>query len=944
MSAQNVDGDEGSFEPLVGEVVEDVDLGGAVPYPDDLTEEHGGASRFDLPDDLVRYKYPTVPSQSIRQPLSLNDRILVVDANGPSEQRTNLGDYESAVTSIEARFEFRVSRLRDLCAICRASEQRKSQLYEQRELEREALNWRNSEINRQIAQEIKSLQADWESFRAATNSEIRETEEALIEYKMARQREIEDARTGYWEVRTKAAQDRDVIVRKQRDVHEKIAEEELERARLARERADESQIRLETERAREREQLNNLAEDADKEHGSALTLASQAEIEAANRRNSECATARGEYQQALEVAYERVNGQTERLFDEAHAATLELEAERLDRANILAEVQQRAIDERRGLEKEIADAEKVAARASADAGITPGDSHEELRDIAKREITEDAIAPGTDTDHLHLPAQRPNSVGSKWGGWFRAWWHGFVEIVTLLGLGSIFGISLGMLLGVVDFTPESFQHGGAYYLAACTAIGIVIFNVLGRVAQFTTSHATEEIHAAKPGRHVNWTRIQTFAVLLGLIAFESCVERYGIVQSVIDKHLATTGDDLKLDLGRQFAYWAIALVMSTPYVWLHAYEGAKLTRHGLGLKRRREKLALAHHDAVRDPRISTAAAALGLLSAAKDRLVKIEAEHAIQRAEAERRVSEIDARIRSHPTVKRWNDFVTSDESNTEEDTIVKQRKAVLDLALEAHKNDPIAEVARQWEATAQARAEEARRRVEVASSPFRQALRDASGRLVEGATSGIEEAASAVGSGLVHAAADVALAGADAALWPLHLAAMIPRTPTEQPASSYLETFEETTARERWHSVRSSISNDPKVRFYRSRIQSLQALVRSADARYSRRHKQLRDQMRAVEVRLMAPESSNRMSAFLENAIYEEELNSKAAKMYFDIELARLRELAEVPRYFRWYVAWHHTRASRNSMQSQTSNVRAARFLPPGETLPGAGNQPNVT
>jgi len=265
---------------------------------------------------------------------------------------------------------------------------------------------------------------------------------------------------------------------------------------------------------------------------------------------------------------------------------------------------------------------QAAAPVSAADVSLPFPMEEALREASPLEA--DAIDQGL----LHVSpaarALRPNRV--------MAW--------LVLGVcGSIFGLSLGCLFGVID--PKAVAFNAARFagpLAVCSGFGIALYWVLGRLvyglaaltAQFATT-ALLNTHRDDPKQVGIWMRqagrwgvALSGLILLFLITVESTVERFGLIKAflagavnadVASRHAGAGHAGLTHAAPSPIAILCLTLIASAPFLLLYFAEGwadahARCIRLYLEarLRARAYVIAKARYDEQVSAQVSAAAA------------------------------------------------------------------------------------------------------------------------------------------------------------------------------------------------------------------------------------------------------------------------------------------------------------------------------------------------
>jgi hypothetical protein len=169
--------------------------------------------------------------------------------------------------------------------------------------------------------------------------------------------------------------------------------------------------------------------------------------------------------------------------------------------------------------------------------------------------------------------------------------HWLMTAVATVTCGTIFGASIGILLGIVQmdqFTVDPQAQLRA--LGPLAVIGVAMFWILGRTVHGIAALLAEERynsfiirHQGNPERVGKWLRIAAFLSLIVLgftlicfIVLEATIERNGIVRFFQDRstnQLILTGSKLASGGISKPTAWTLALVASVPFLFWHALEG-----------------------------------------------------------------------------------------------------------------------------------------------------------------------------------------------------------------------------------------------------------------------------------------------------------------------------------------------------------------------------------
>ncbi|WP_395143499.1 hypothetical protein [Armatimonas sp.] len=919
-------------EPIEGELI---DIAGEVPIPDDLLSDEEESPRYSLPNELVKVQYDMVPVATVPQTVGLSERIVI---SAPSSRHSNpydLGAYEEAVQDLNTRFALRVAHAREARFRLLAAGERHQQLFTLKELERQNLNWRNQVNNTRLDEELSSLRKWWEETRKNYNDEIRRIEEDRITYRMERHSEIEAARKTYWEVQERCSKERDT-----RDQERRQFEKEQERDyqkhtdELTKQR-DKQQF-AEQQQAREREQLlqeealksrearrvvaQKVAEDTEASAEAAELAKQQVEAEVIARFQEQLTAASEKYQKIFEEAVTRVEVMEAELREAADKIEAELLSERSQREEWLHSIAKETAEEAARQNDTVHTARRAFHTTVNSQGKLPG-----LASLNK-EGAGDIVTSQTDTAHL--------SFSNRHQG-FKKYLHHVGDFVAHIALGSIFGLSLGLLTKFARLDGESIQKFGYSSVYVSCAFGIFIFFLIGRLAFKASTFATEEMDAARKSGEKNRGVIAVglaSLVLVGVVVLEASVERFGLGE-IIRKQMELNMESGVPSKYQELSLWVIAFIVSAPFMIYHSYEGAMETRYRLGEKQHQSLLAVQRYELekeeerLNEERLLKAQVAKGTLDAEETQLRLLGEGLHHPRREAERRIEEINALLTTHPDIVRWQEFVARRDSQLEGDPLLLAAKAQWDRVKQSLDSDPRLKSARLLAEEARFAANDAHRRAESAESELSFALEDAARQLITRTGSSVAEVlgqkSGELVSGALNLASQAARGGFGGATSPFGIAATIAEKALipSNTAGTEVETWEETMARERWNSLRGSIANDPKIRFYAARVSSLQSMIRSLDTQYGKRRKQLMDQKRAIEVRLLEDEHSNRMSEAMRSALHEAELDVQAAQLNFNEEIDRLMKLHATPSFLRWITAYLQNRDSQSKRQMEASS-----------------------
>lgn len=845
--------------------------GGDVPYPDEIFSTADGAARYPLPESLVKTEYESVLTRYVPQNSSLpvlydarlTERILL---SSRLAETTEWGYYNQIAEKWGDVFPGRIAFMRDLLDRLRAALEDMQRLQRQAEQERINLNWRNNYNNERIETDLRALRETWERQRGEGRAAIRETEDTLISYKMSRYPEVEAERKHYFEAREKWDSERDA--RQQAELERRW--KEIEEARQTdRERAAAISVRHAEiwQKVSEAEQAALTAEQA----------AYEIEQDTAQRIMAESDAAEEKYQGVLKELFALMEAEETQLREEAQAVEEDLLTQKREREAELHQMELSAAEEQDLRERQATDVRVRAERARAAAGFTPdvSQSDQNLHDAVRARFNKEIVAHKTETNHLAFPKQERG---------FAPFCQRAAKFIALLAFGSVFGISLGLLTGlIVNLTPAVIRRT-PYNLPIVCLLGVAIFYLIGRVVYKAWAYAEEERNADRlaatsfgQGRY-KFALLAAILLIALLIGIEVFVERYGIVESV-SRQLAFQGETITFSFWKEVAYWMIALVVSTPFVLYHAYDGAMETRYRLGWQDQEAALARHRNDAIHAPETIAACEAQGIAQAAQERLKATADDFAAARAEAQRRIGEIDTELKTHPHLVRLQSYTENRQNRINEAPSVRATLEEINVLENAIEHDPTFKAAKNRAGMLRQMANDARRMAE--SLP----------------TAG-------------------------------ELSAPIAPHPVHRPdgTQEIALSWEETVARQRWDSASQAIYQDPQVKFYQNRIKALKEYITSLDKTFSRRHGELAKQQRAVHMAFVeANEQNKEMILQLQDSLERLE----AVQITVDEETLRLIQLTDGPALIRWFHNVGQHLFSRSPMRRRLQAAQRRRALP---------------
>jgi hypothetical protein len=886
---QNQGADNFDDNIIEGEFDFDRDAGsGVVPIPDELISDELTSYRGSLPDELVVKPYELVtitarpPTEIVKYDPDIANKVLVSLSIVESE---HYGYYQSVADTYAPIYPGRFAYLLDLIQRLRASLM-ELKIYQRRaEQERISLNQRNNFINDRIDDELSRLYERWRQDRRDLEEAIKEIEQKSIDYRMKRQAELDAERNRYHEIRERWNVERD-----QRD-------------------RDES-LRLLEEKNQEREAERKRFEIAEEEYANAWKLASEADklaveaemaaFDVAEKTSAQCLQgiekADAEYNQAFQSVLARFNEEENELIKAAQSVEQSLLEEKRTRENLLHQVEKEITEERAKREQQLIDVRIRGERASASAGLSTKDARfdENLDERLKNRIPTESVSTQANIEHLAFPTPH----------WAVVILKSIAKFIALIAFGSIFGVSLGLITDFVDFSQESSRDPNLVgkIIGVCV-LSIFVFYLIGEAIHHAWVYSEEERHATlKQGKP--WGQRYILALgMAGILVFafviiEATVERYGIVSVINDKAEMSIlkGDKVTASVWKEFAYWAIALVVSVPFAVYHSYAGAMSARYKLGNRAREAELGRRHEELLNTPEIKNAIENNGLYIAAQDRLAKTQDDFEHLLSIHKRRISEIETELVNHPVILRLSDFLNRKQELIEQSPELVLAREVQNAVKQMLENDPVLKVARD---RANHLRETANKLQEKAESLRRGGIAGATKDLLEDA---IEAGKSRVQN-------------------------LIPQTPVTL-------SWEESHATERRGSVRNSIGRDPQIAYNRNRIVSLKAEIVGLDKQYASRRQSLIKQKPPVEPR---PVPSPEMQWQIDQAI----ARVKSTQLLLDEEIQRLCKITDGGAFIRWMHSVHQHLFSRTPMQRRIQATRQLQTISSDRMLPSSLEQP---
>lgn len=861
-------------EPIDAEVISSGDDSYEPSGSPDMPEDEASwvQDRLPLPDYIVNNEYDTRSLIIAKQDGPGETQLVPTSFPNGNDDWYKIKAYEAQLAEISGKFVLRVGRLRQLAFGLTAAATRLQDVNRLIEQERQAVNRRNNEINQSISDELKRLRDDYLTQRAKLSLDIADTENKRIEHKQSRHVELESARAEYWDVRTEACAQRDArleVIRQERlklNFDDKAHAESLRGINKA---------MIENDIAELSTRIGKLTEEIDEKLREITQLRFQIIGEAEKTRDQ----AREKYASMILTVEQELLEQREKLIEAQD--------------KVIAEYQPRLDDIRVNIHRYHQEAIKVSDDHKKDVAHTKGQV-ERLQDAAHRnalghtpDTTKKAfLAKLSETLHL-VPADGRNV-------WF-IWAHRLYEAILLIVTGGLFGISVGLLFGLIKTADVSTGRNGIL-LVIFAAVGIAIFATIGRFIHHMWTYVAERIGRSPQGTDVaNKTLTVILAVLLSvlIVGLETAVERYGLGQIIANRRLMGDGFEVP-----ELMIWVIASIVSVPFVLFHAISAYRDATHYQADLLRNAAEGEFHAQA-------TTNSALDEHGHAAAKLRGLDHE-----PDAEKRTASYWEQQESKLLDERDNRQECIDLRNFDDGMQLKldndPRIAVLNLIKNRTLDDIEAENASIAEL--QGLLDQLKSEKTDAEHALEQ-KRDALMSLTSPSADLTER-------GISHYVNDIVVADNT-------IEGEVPKLPADASAA-------EIVAYQKWNSLRRAIGQDPTVVYFNKRIKTLQTAIRSLDVRIGKERKRLLDRQRSIEVRIFQSQANQNQDSMLWSLHSQAQTDYINAQSQFDEEQENLRRLLEAPFGFKWMENVRQFYFKKNSVQRQLDTRNRTKVLPP--------------
>lgn len=857
--------------------------------------EEGGSARYVLGKELVRQGYIPLDAHFSQTPIHITAHVL---PNAGEAATGHADGYEEAFVAWATQYPHRIARLRDLYFRVKAARQKRVALEERDEVIRIAHNERNNANNERIAGELEKLRGEWAMRRSETETELAKMRQVLVERETTLLGEAEAAEQALWELRgSLAAQwDAEIADKRKRDA-KREGDLQAERERrgelceddiIARAKANTEARDLERTTALEKQ---TRSEEVSKNASDELH---RVRIVVAEARAAEIAKADAVLADAERAAQAEWDAVEREIVETASVAQITHEARSEILQVVVSKARQQIAHEQKNLDDAVAGAESARNEAAQKAGVPSSEIEAKgVREALLAYVPTSRTGAGGDVEE-HLPpdgvaTSAPSSVGGRVKRGFEA----VTEWLCLLVFGAIFGTSLGLLFNAIAsgiFKDTALITANLGVLLGFFAVGTGVFAIMGRAIDHFVTLAVESWrqHPPQERRVSPWlmTMIAVLVVLL-FIAVEAIVERYGIVSIFAVKAQANNFGDAKGvadEIRRnELICWAIALIAALPFALFHVGTAWRRAKYVSAIAETRAVLADREHAFLSRPVVGELIGVQGALETARARAIAGSEESRLLANEAERRIIEQDADYEAGQAYRR--------------------HKEIADLRHSFFAEHPGLWFARDGRARLQA---EMDAHPEIATAKTRYEFLDAQASVIKAwLTQNLLESATLAGQELIArtgtVAADVLKTAANSVAAPANVLGTGAQSITDavfgfsagNPAYVAPESHSERAAEARLDDQQKRLHTDPKVRYSRDRIKSLQSRLSRMEEGYKRRITSLKKQRRAVD---LTPGKT--YGAELADA----EAHILSAQLQFEQEYGRLLRLSELPAFFRWF------------------------------------------
>ena len=863
-----------SDEPIEAEVIssgnESGEPSGIPDMPDD--EASWVQDRLPLPDYIVNKGYDTQALVIARQDGPGETQLVPTSFINGDDEWYKIKAYEAQLAEISGKFVLRVGRLRQLAFALTAAGTRLQELNRLIEEERQAVNRRNNEINQSISDELKRLREDYLTQRSRLAVDIAETEDERIRYKQSRHSELESARADYWAVRTTACADRDARLDAIRHERLKLNVDDKAHAESLREI---NKAMIEHDIAELSKRIASLTAEIDTRLRELTQIRYQIVSDAERTRDA----AREKYAAMILTVEQELIEQREKLFEAQQQVYAEYKP-KLDE-----------IDE--NIHRFHQEAIAAAGNHKKDVAQTKGEI-ERLKDAAHRgSLSHTPDAPRTAflakvSNTLHLV---PTEGEKAWMLWVQRLFEAGLLIVT----GGLFGISIGILFGLVK--PSDVSEGdNSGFLLLFAAVGMAIFAAIGKFVHHIWGYVAEEHGLLKSTGELG-NKWKSIALATGLsiliVGLETAVERYGLGYIIENRSMMGGGYKVPVPM-----IWVVASIISVPFVLYHSIAAFRDARHKQGVSLRNSSDGDLH---TRD----LANNALDAHGHATAKLIALE-----YAPEAEKQTATYWEQQRAILIHERDSRQECIDLQNFDDGMQLKLENDPRIAALNHIKNRTLDDIEADHPSVAEL--EGLLDQLNQQKTDAEHALEQKRDALINLAT----PSADLTDRGINHYVPDIVVADNT-------IEGEIPKLPADASAA-------EIVAYQKWNSLRRAIGQDPTVVYFNKRIKTLQTAIRSLDVRIGKERKRLLDRQRAIEVRIFQSQANQNQDSMLWSLHTQAQTDYINAQAHFDEEQENLRRLLEAPFGFKWVEHIRQFYFKKNSVQRQLDTRNSIKVLAP--------------
>jgi len=863
-------------EPITAEVISSSDETGEPSGIPDMPDDEASwvQDRLPLPDYIVNKGYDTQALVIARQDGPGETQLVPTSFINGDDDWYKIKAYESQLAEISGKFVLRVGRLRQLAFALTAAGTRLQEINRLIEEERQAVNRRNNQINQSISDELKRLREDYLTQRSRLAIDIAETEDERIRYKQSRHTELESARADYWNVRTAACADRDARLEAIRQERLKLNIDDKAHAEHLR---SINKVMIENDIAELTKRISSLTEEIDARLRELTQIRYQIISDAEKTRDA----AREQYAAMILTVEQELIEQREKLFEAQQ--------------RVLAEYKPRLDEIEGNIHRFNQEAILVAGQHKKDVAHTKGEI-ERLKDVAHR----GNLGHTPDSPRNAVLARISNTLhlvsvdGEK--AWMQ-WVQRLFETALLIVTGSLFGISIGILFGLVK--PSDVSEGeNTGFLLLFAAVGMAIFAAIGKFVHHMWGYVAEE-HALLKSTSDNGHKWKSIALATGLsfliVGLETAVERYGLGYIIENRSMTGGGYSVPVPV-----IWVLASIISVPFVLYHSIAAYRDARHKQSIVLRNAADGDLHMGASANNALDTHGHAIAKL---------IALEYA---PDAEKQTAAYWEQQKELLLHERDNRQECIDLQNFDEGIQLKLENDPRIAALNIIKNRTLDDIEAENASVAE---------LEGLLDQLKQQKTDAEHTLEQKRDALINLATPSEDltvRGINHYVPDIIVADNT-------IDGEIPKLPADASAA-------EIVAYQKWNSLRRAIGQDPTVVYFNKRIKTLQTAIRSLDIRVGKERKRLMDRQRAIEVRIFQSQANQNQDSMLWALYGQAQTDYINAQAHFDEEQENLRRLLEAPFGFKWIEHLRQFYFKKNSIQRQLDSRNRIKVLPPAQ------------